>query len=102
MKKVRSSLKLDLDLSLPHSLQPRWTNFLSILQGRIPSYQAGRHRFSVACLPRSSRLSRAAILLGRDRRGGADGFLILLKVEREELRNPCQDADLVAFMQVIR
>ena len=33
---------------------------------------------------------------------GADGFLILLRIEREKRRIPCQDADLVDFMQVIR
>jgi hypothetical protein len=36
------------------------------------------------------------------RRSNADAFLILLNVEREKRRIPCQDTDLVDFMQVIR
>jgi len=32
MKEVRSSLNLDLDLSLPHSLRPCWPTFLSLLR----------------------------------------------------------------------
>ena len=47
-----------------------------------------------------SRPSRSAIR--RVRRSYAVGFLILLNVEREKLRIPCQDTDLVDFMQVIR
>jgi hypothetical protein len=38
----------------------------------------------------------------RARRAYADDFIILLKVEREKRRIPCQDRDLVDFMQVIR
>ena len=38
----------------------------------------------------------------RARRSYADDFLILLNVEREKWRIPCQDRDLVDFMQVIR
>ena len=36
------------------------------------------------------------------RRSYADAFLILLNIEREKPRIPCQDTDLVDFMQVIR
>ena len=36
------------------------------------------------------------------RRSYADDFLILPNVEREKQRIPCQDTDLVDFMQVIR
>ena len=35
-------------------------------------------------------------------RSYVDTFLTLLKVEREKRRIPCQDSDLVDFMQVIR
>jgi hypothetical protein len=38
----------------------------------------------------------------RARRSYADDFFILLNVEREKRRIPCQDRDLVDFMQVIR
>ena len=35
MKKVRSSLNLDLNLSLPRSLRPCWAAFLSILRDAL-------------------------------------------------------------------
>ncbi len=38
----------------------------------------------------------------RPRRSYADDFLILLNVARKKRRIPCQDRDLVDFMQVIR
>jgi hypothetical protein len=42
MKAVKPSLNLDLDLSLPRSLRPCWTDFLSILRGILPLFQTGR------------------------------------------------------------
>ena len=51
--------------------------------------------------PLCPRVSRARLPC-RARRSHADGFLILLNVEREKRGIPCQDTDLVDFMQVIR
>jgi len=51
--------------------------------------------------PLCPQVSRARLAC-RARRSHADGFLILLNVEREKRGIPCQDTDLVDFMQVIR
>ena len=55
MKKVRSSL--DLNLDLPQTLRPSWRTFLSILwanrqssrMSHSPSPNGGEHGFSAAC-----------------------------------------------------
>ena len=57
MKKVRSSLNLDLDLNLPQKLRPCWTAFLSILRECSPvlphvrtlEVLACHNSFSAAC-----------------------------------------------------
>ena len=62
------------------------------MSGSVERVKGTHHSYSV------SRTSPAC----RARRSCVDGFLILLNVEREKGRIPCQDTDLVDFMQVIR